>query len=135
MKRAPLISMGLFSVACCLPALEWHKAGTPNDVMFGARALVVGWSGIFAGVFAWFANPVWAAGFLFALLGKPKIAALFSVVAMMIALTTFTLIGLELPGDEGGVTKTSIIRLLPGFYVWLASILSLLATSLLPGSR
>jgi hypothetical protein len=35
------------------------------------------------------------------------------------------LIGRELPGDEGNVTKTAVIRFLPGCYVWIASLVAL----------
>ncbi len=42
--------------ACCLPALEFRNTRSPHDVMWGANAHATGWSGIFAGVFAWYAN-------------------------------------------------------------------------------
>jgi hypothetical protein len=64
MKRGLVVSLALFAKACCLPALEFRISNGPNDVMWGARALVVGWSGIFAGVMAWYANPMWLLGLL-----------------------------------------------------------------------
>jgi hypothetical protein len=30
-------------------------------------------------------------------------------------------VGRELPGDEGNVTRTAVIRVLPGCYLWMAS--------------
>ncbi|MEP6534899.1 MAG: hypothetical protein ABJF23_06265, partial [Bryobacteraceae bacterium] len=117
-----LISPVLFAVACCLPALEFRNSGTPNDVMLGLRALAVGWSGIFAGVFGWYANPFWAFGLLLSGLRKGRAAAVFGVIAMALAATTFSDIGRELPGDEGNVTRTAILRLLPGCYVWMAAL-------------
>ena len=135
MKRGLYCSLTLFIVACCLPALEWHKAGQPNDMMYGLRALTVGWSGIFAGVIAWYANPVWVFGLFFGALRKPVLAAISGVIALAIALMTFTYVGLELPGDEGGVTKTAIVRLLPGFYCWIGSMVAMIVAAMLPRTK
>lgn len=125
MKSGLWISLGLYAVACCLPALEWRKDHSANDVMLGLRALAVGWSGIFAGVLAWYANPLWLLGLLLATLRKPTAATIAGIVAIGIACTVFQDLGRELPGDEGGVTKTAMIRVLPGCYVWLASLVLL----------
>src|SRR5918993_5212214 len=95
-----------------LPALELK----PNDNAFGLRILVVGWSGIFAGVLAWYANPVWMLGLLFGTLRKRMPAILCGVLSLPIAVTVFSDLGRELPGDEANVTKTAIVRLLPGGY-------------------
>jgi hypothetical protein len=125
----------LYAVACCLPALEFKNIYKPNDIMLGFRALAVGWSGIFAGVLAWYANPFWLLGLILALLRKPILATAAGVVAVAIALTTFSIIGRELPGDEGGVTKTTVIRLLPGCYVWMASLVALPLAAMFQKSR
>ena len=131
-----VVSLVLFAIACCLPALEFRNSSAPNDVMFGARALVVGWSGVFAGVMGWYANPVRLAGLVLIAFRKPKLAALAGVVSIAIAASTFSHIGKELPGDEGNVTRTTIIRLLPGFYVWMGALVILhLAALFLPERR
>jgi hypothetical protein len=135
MKTGLLASMALFVIACCLPALEWRSTNDPRDVMLGLRALAVGWSGIFAGVFAWYANPFWMLGLLFGFLRKPVPAALIGLIAIGVSCTTFLAIGQELPGDEGNVTKTTIVRLLPGCYLWMASLVALPAAVLLNSSR
>jgi hypothetical protein len=116
-----MISLVLFAVACCLPALEFRNSNGANDVMYGLRALVVGWSGIFAGVVAWYANPCWLLSLVLGLFRRPLTATLVGVVAIAIAACTFAVVGRELPGDEGNVTRTTVIRLLPGCYVWMAS--------------
>jgi hypothetical protein len=120
-----IASLVLFVVACCLPALEFRKSNNTHDVMFGLRAFVVGWSGFFAGVNAWFANPVWMLGMILVVVGKNHMGLVTGVVAIAIAATTFSILGRELPGDEGNVTKTTVIKLLPGCYVWLASLVLL----------
>jgi hypothetical protein len=117
-----LISLVLFVIACALPALEFKNSHKPNDVMLGLRALAVGWSGIFAAIVAWYANPIWLVSVVLTCFRRPMLATVFGIIAVALALTTISIVGRELPGDEGNVTKTTVIRLLPGFYVWIASI-------------
>ena len=61
MKILILLSVLTYVVACCLPALQWKNNDKSFEIMLGLRALAVGWSGIFAGIVAWFANPLWVA--------------------------------------------------------------------------
>ncbi|MFO0983624.1 MAG: hypothetical protein U1E76_18165 [Planctomycetota bacterium] len=122
MKILLIASLVLFVIACSLPVLELKQSNGTRDVMLGLRALAVGWSGVFAGVLAWYANPVWLIGVIMGGLRKPIAVAVSGIVALAIASTTFSLIGRELPADEGNVTKMTVIRILPGCYVWLASI-------------
>jgi len=125
MKFLLLASVALFALACCLPALEFTKAPTGRDVLWGGNVLAVGWSGIFAGVVAWYANPVWLFGIIMAYIGRPKLAAIAGLVALAIAGTTFSLFGQQLPADEGGVNHMSLTRTLVGCYVWLAGLATL----------
>ncbi|MEO6993964.1 MAG: hypothetical protein ABI273_10065 [Lacunisphaera sp.] len=125
MNKVLIANLFLFVVSCCLPALEFKNSNSPNDVMFGLRALAVGWSGLFAWIFTWFANPAWLLGVIFMSRRKPTPAVIFAVVAIALAGTTFSVIGRELPADEGGVTKMTVIKLLPGCYVWMASLVTL----------
>ena len=116
-----MVSLLLYALACCLPALEFQKGLTPES-KWGAEVLAIGWSGIFAGVFGWYANPFWALGLLCAQIQKPIPAAIAGAISLAIGCTTFWIIGRVLPGDEGGVTTVTVTRLLPGCYVWLASL-------------
>jgi hypothetical protein len=128
-------SVALFAISCCLPALEFQGAGRPNDVMLGLRALAVGWSGIFAGVLAWYANPIWLIGIFFAALRKPGLVLIATIIALGLACTVFSAVGRELPGDEGNVTKTTISRLLPGCFVWMASLAALPLAAMFPKGK
>jgi len=131
MKILILTSVLVYVVACCLPALQWRDDNKPLEIMLGLRALAVGWSGIFAGVVAWYANPLWLLSLSLAFLRKPWLGSIAGVIALLIALTVFNVVGRELPNDEGGVTKTRIVAVLPGAYVWFISIgLSILAALL-----
>jgi len=120
------ISLFLYVLACCLPALEFRNSDKPNDIMLGLRALTVGWSGIFAGVYAWYANPFWFGSMLLLFFRRSIPGAILAAIAVALAATTFGMVGRELPGDEGNVTRTTVIRLLPGCYVWMSSIAVLL---------
>lgn len=119
------ISLLCYAAACVSPCLEMFKQGV--DVWYGARILVIGWLGLLVGQFAWLANPLWAVGLLFLTLRRPTIALIASALALLLALQTFMLFGMPLPGDEGGVTKLELLRLRYGFYLWLASLLALFA--------
>jgi hypothetical protein len=125
MKIVLIVSAVLFTIACCLPALEFTKTQNARDVLSGINVLAVGWSGIFAGVIGWYANPVWFAGLLLAFVGKPRIGAIVGLAALAIGCTTFTLFGKSLPADEGGVNQMALTRTLAGCYVWLASLAAL----------
>ncbi|MEO6002768.1 MAG: hypothetical protein ABIZ04_06805 [Opitutus sp.] len=120
-----LASGVLYVVGCCLPALEFRDGKNVPDIMFGLRALAVGWSGLFAGVMAWYANPIWLFGVIAMAFRRPFPAVLAGVAAIAIALLTYSAVGRELPGDEGNVTKTTIVSVLPGFYFWLGSLVLL----------
>ncbi|MEP6763801.1 MAG: hypothetical protein ABJB66_05780 [Gemmatimonadaceae bacterium] len=56
---------------------------------------------------------------------KPTLAMVFGIIAIAIACSTFSMVGVEYPADEGNVNKTTVLKLLPGFYVWMASLVSL----------
>ena len=75
------VPIGLFVFACCLPALTFK----PDDVAFGLRILVVGWSGVFAGVLAWYANPLWVLGLVFGALRKRIPAVLCGILSLPVA--------------------------------------------------
>lgn len=122
MKIVLLASVILFALACCLPAIQFNKPQGANDIMAGASVLGTGWSGIFAGVFAWYANPVWFLSLMMGFFGKPKMAAIAGIVALAIGCTTFSLFGKPLPADEGGVNQMTLAKTFVGCYVWLASL-------------
>lgn len=129
-KLLPFLSPALFLVACCLPSLELRVSDGTKDVMLGLRVLVIGWSGIFAGIVAWYANPFWLLGVAMSFWKKPTVGIIVGVLALAIGYTTLSLIGRELPADEGNVKKMTVVRILPGFYVWMSSLALLTLTSL-----
>lgn len=125
MKKNPILAaVALFALACCLPALQMTK-----ETNFGIHCLAFGWLGIFAGVLGWYANVPWIIGLILAAYRKRIPAILFGVLALPLASTVFQDIGRELPADEGNVTKTAIVHLLPGAYLWFLSLAALPITA------
>jgi len=125
MRRVVLVSLVLFAIACCLPALEFKHSNGPNDAMWGAGALLMGCLGIFAGIGAWYANPFCFIGMVLGFFRKGVLAAIAGIIAIAIAANTFSVLGRVLPADEGDVNHMTVVRLLPGCYVWMASLVVL----------
>jgi hypothetical protein len=125
MKILLFISLFLFLVACCLPAVTFKSNTGEIDVMLGLRALAVGWSGIFAGVFAWYANLFWLTGMILVWLRKPVPGMVLGIIALLIAYSAFALVGRVLPADEGNVNHNTVVKPLPGSYVWMVSLVLL----------
>ena len=125
MRRVVLVSLALFAIACCLPALEFKHSVGPNDWMWGIGTLLMGCLGILVGIGAWYANPFWLIGMVFGLFQKRLPAAIAGIVAIVLATNTFSIVGRVLPADEGDVNHMTVVRLLPGCYVWMASLVVL----------
>lgn len=131
MRILQYAGIALFALACCLPALEFRYSQSPNEGKWGVYVLAFGWCGVFANIYAWLANPLWIIGLIQVRRQRLWSAAIFGAAALAAAANTFAVIGLELPGDEANVTKMAIIGLLPGCYVWMASLATLPASALL----
>lgn len=125
------LSPALFVLACALPCLELLISDGKTDIMLGLRALAVGWSGIFAGITAWYANPVWLLGVVMGFWGKPLVGIFAGAFAVVIGMSTRSVVGRELPADEGNVKKMTLVRVHRGYHVWLASFVVLVVVSLL----
>ena len=122
MRILLIVSLLLFVVACCIPSMEFTGKPEGNTIMTGATVLANGWAGLFSGVFGWYANPLWLLGLILAFIGKPKLGAASAVLAIAIACTTFSTFGKSIGTDEAGQNYIKLVRLLPGCYVWLASL-------------
>jgi len=96
-----------------LPALR--IAGAPE--MSGFDVLRQGWQGARAGVFSWYANPLWLFALLASLFGYFRTAGVLSGFAIVLALTSFAAQGLA--ANSG--TAVPELSLAFGFYLWLAA--------------
>jgi hypothetical protein len=104
----------LWAAALALPALRIR--GGP--VLDGADLLLRGWQGASRGIFAWYANPLFAAALGLAALGRDGAAALLSLLALGLALSS---LALE-PLLRLRMSSVPEIDFSAGLYVWLAAI-------------
>ncbi|MEN3110890.1 hypothetical protein ACFONG_03435 [Uliginosibacterium paludis] len=126
-------SIVLFALSLAMPAFRfsedevWFKFSSGNDLWPGFLVLILGWIGVFQGVFAWLSNPLWAIGMLFYAKKRFSRAFQFFVAAFLFALSVYFLkkIAINEGGGEGAIYSMGL-----GYYTWLASIISILAGSI-----
>ena len=122
------ISILLYLIACCCPALELQTmTGQPLTTvgrvsMYGFQILLKGFLGIFWGIIAWFANPLWVLALLLVFFKRVKAALVVSLVSLAIAFTSFLAIGKDLATWKSDVYHQVIGDLLPGCFLWMASL-------------
>jgi len=132
----PVLAVVCFVASLFLPALYLKGMANTNGLptyMSGVGAFFDGFFGLFDRQFAWLANPLaWLA--LALVLARRRVGGLvLSLAALVVAQHTWVLIGTQIWGDEGGVTKYLVTSLGPGFYLWCFSFL-LLALAAIAGS-
>lgn len=114
----------LVFVACLL--LPGFYVGDTQRENLGLSLLLTGWLGLFAGHFAWLANPL----FLIAILRqnrKPGQAAVFALIGFLVALEF--LVHKRILIDGGGGTER-ITGVGWGYVLWLSSFLVFLVQHL-----
>lgn len=112
----------LFLLACALPALEFRRNETGQDIWWGGQILAFGWLGLFIGQVAWFANPVMIVAALLLFFQRRRICVLCAAVALCLSFDTYSLFAGSIPADEGGVGRLFLTRVREGTYLWQASI-------------
>lgn len=125
----------LFCLACVLPSLRFYVQPDPTCCLvppspyyynaWGLWLLSLGWAAPFVLQFGWLANPLGAAAVVAQLIGRkgPRLAAvILSASALLVAVDTLTLFGRHIPVGVDYPDSYQLIRPLPGFYVWLASL-------------
>ena len=123
--RIAAVSIALFLISLALPAIRQPLIGDtrpedPANISGGLSLLALGWMGMEARVFSWFANPLYVAGMAFYLRRSRKHYRWLFTLALLFALSTFIRVGLPFQSDASGGNRSMII-LLAGFYVWTAS--------------
>jgi 4-amino-4-deoxy-L-arabinose transferase-like glycosyltransferase len=125
----------LYLIACATPALSF-RVFTENPAEFrvekyvGGTLLLVGCLGMLQGQFAWLANPLLVSGVFLMLIRRPRVAIVPLVIAILITFCTLAGKSRQFAHDEGGVSKMTLEQILPGFYLWVASISIILAAAL-----
>jgi len=115
-------SAAVFAVACALPALTFQTTSGVEQTWFGGMIFFIGWMGALVGQFGWFANLLLLGSWISAGFRWRPGAFLFAAGALLLAAQSFALFGKAIPADEGGFNKLTLTHLMPGFYVWVASI-------------
>ena len=90
--------------------------------IYGFQILLRGFPGIFWGIVAWFANPLWVIALLLLFLKRVKAALAVSLVSLAIAFTSFLAIGKDLGVWKSDVYHQVIEGFLPGCFLWMASL-------------
>jgi hypothetical protein len=112
-------AFSLFVIACATPALE--VTGKEHTSWWGAQLLWMGVFGPFIGQFAWFANVFLAVALVLVLVGALRGAATTALLGLIVANHVWWLFGVDIPGDEGGVTHYRLQALQVGAWLWLLS--------------
>jgi hypothetical protein len=122
------ISLLLYLIACCTPALELtttareHLTPVTHETMWGFQLLLRGFIGVFFGIIAWFANPLWAVALLLVSVKWVKAAMAVSLASLVISFTSFLAIGKDLAVWESDIYHQHPSALLPGCFLWMASL-------------
>jgi hypothetical protein len=100
----------------------------------GLLLLLIGWLGVFQGIFAWLANPFLLVGW-FLLVGRLPRAAAVCAFAATVCAGSFLLYKTILTDEAGNHSKITGYGM--GYWLWLASAVALLAASFVAviGSR
>lgn len=114
----PIGCATLWVLSLALPAI----APSNGQVLTGLDALLRGWQAAQAGVYSWYANPLFVLASIASVLGRFRTASVLGGVGLLLALTSFAASALArnrgIPAPELGFG--------PGLYLWLAAQLGLL---------
>jgi hypothetical protein len=128
------ISLMLFVLSLYLDAARFtENPGTANAQLITHSGFVMFFMALFGpfyGNFAFFANPLLLVGWLMISAQKYRGAAITLFIAFLFTLQTHSLHSQRIYEDEGGVNFSYMTHLLPGWYVWLLSILFPLAAAI-----
>jgi len=120
----------IYVAACCTPSYYIVTSQGEHVTWWGFGVLLTGWTGVFVGQFAWFSNFFLLFGAIGILCRLWITSAVMALLAVALAMDTFTLFGKVLPADEGDVNHMQVVALGFGFYIWLASMAALLLAAL-----
>src|SRR5215471_5022620 len=86
-----LPSLLLYLVACVTPAIDFLKNGVEPMSWYGVEALGLGALGVLIGQYGWFANPLLLLSFMLVLFRRFIAASVFAVLAVAVAMHSFSL--------------------------------------------
>ncbi len=86
--------------------------GFRSALMVGPVLFFDGFFGLFYGIPAWLANPLWFLAIALAYFRRVKIRAILGATAFLLSLTSLFAVGTSVPRDEGGTVQIVLLRLL-----------------------
>ncbi|MCT2563061.1 hypothetical protein [Chryseobacterium herbae] len=119
-----IVSILVFVISLALPAVFTGK----DNEMYGLALFLLGWADLSGDGTSWLANPILLFSWIFLLVKQPKIAAFLGLFSVGVALYYFT--ETEITVNEAG-HKSPITSYGPGYYLWLASCVTMFVGSLL----
>ena len=125
------LSVALFVVSLTLDAY-YVEGSNPKAWSASYGLLLVGWIGVLTGIFAWLANPLLALAWALFLLKLDQLSAIASVLAAVTAasfLRETSIMVSEAP------TYAKITGHGPGYWLWLSSMLVMIAGACWPPMR
>ncbi|PUB35449.1 hypothetical protein C8J95_101121 [Elizabethkingia sp. YR214] len=112
----------IISIALFIASLTQIAVNMGSDYMLSVACLLLGWAEVFEGGIAWLANPLLFISWLLLLIKQPKIAAPLCLITFLLSLSYLSTSTITV--NEGG-GKASITSYGLGYYLWLASSISL----------
>ncbi|MEL6109103.1 MAG: hypothetical protein AAFU85_24110 [Planctomycetota bacterium] len=135
------ISVAIYIASLTMPCYSYGQQETVLGVdsvgtVYGGSLLLIGWMGVLSFEFAWFANPLYlcaCAGILASRKnpcneGQAALLALMPCFAIAFALS-FLMYRTTAAGGGPAGTEWVITAYLPGYYLWIASMVALLLAS------
>lgn len=120
-----LLSVSLYLLSLLLPAVQLGN----HSFARGIDVLQVGIMGALMLQFGWFANPAYLISIIYFLLKKYNASLVASIIASLISIQSLSLL------DGGGSVEYRIGGLGIGYYPWLGSFLTIVASSLYHNKR
>jgi hypothetical protein len=117
----------LWAISLCLPVWRTDR-GTTN----GRDVLFMGCFGLLVGQFQWLGNPLMAAVWLLALLGKFDVLLMVPLALGLVAVFAAAALKRSVMTDEGG-HMSAIEHRYGGYYLWMAAVLISAALALYLG--
>jgi hypothetical protein len=117
------VAVVLYASACGSTAMQFPPINGRSQDWDGLSVLMIGWLGVFLGLFAWYANLGLFAAWTSMLLRSPVVAFVAGMIGLLISLDAFRVVGMELPADEAGVRKITPQALGVAYPLWTASLL------------
>lgn len=115
-------TMALYAVSLLLPGLVLTNEVGQTMTQYGYQILMLGWLGIFTGVFSWYGYVLGVVALATLRAGRKRMALICSVVGLLLALQALYLQSVNAQinfGDSFNSWERGMGVLAAGYYLWL----------------